>query len=136
MSVLMGAVGWVSQPPAKPAAIPAIGTCLDFTIGDTLRSDTPTVDCTQPHTAEIIEIVDLSAETDYPTDARFREAAQAACPDLFVRYVGSDPAASELKAMYMKPSVQAWSGGTRLLLCWVTLPNGGQLTLSVQGTLR
>lgn len=115
----------------------SVGDCFNETAiaqqetSDALISSVPTVDCSEPHDAEVYSVFDVAGITDYDA-AAIDEQAISGCLDGFEPYVGvSYEDAATLDVYYLQPSPETWELGDREVICSVVSLEG-QTTGSVK----
>lgn len=92
----------------------------------------PAVDCTQPHTGEVYNTVEITGDS-YPGKPAIVEAAVEACTgSALTSYVGSGDAESRYTAHYLAPSEDFWNAGKRSLVCFLSSADENELTGSVR----
>jgi Septum formation len=94
------------------------GTCLGI---DGVDVGDP-VECSQPHTVEVVGILDLSVpfpEPDYPDEAKQDDAAGPACTKLAEEYAGGPNVVTEKKLTVYWDTLrpESWHAGTRKVDC-------------------
>lgn len=99
------------------------------------------VDCSAPHTSELIASFDYpdagTGSTTYPGDERMRTYSQDACSERFASYVGVSFAESTLEMTYAYPTEFVWLAEERSIQCVVHPPDGqATMTGSVRGSRR
>lgn len=116
----------------------AVGDCFNEAAAaqepsEQMVSSVPTVDCSQPHDAEVYELFDVTGITDYDA-AAIDEQAIAGCLEAFEPYVGTSYEEAEaLDIYYLQPSPQTWGTGDREVICAV-ISLEGQTTGSLKGS--
>ena len=111
----------------------APGTCFNAGVLATSSTDVPTIDCRQPHDAEIIDKAASSVTGGYDA-AAIRAAAQRHCDQALVQYVGVNWIDLKLVALFLYPDQEAWNNNRRDVLCYAHTADGQPtLTTSVKG---
>lgn len=109
--------------------VPALGGCHELRdVYDPFQGLSP-VDCSGPHTAEIVAVDDswLPADEPYPTEdavrasGRVRDAVQLACHQMAsdVYLANRDLVATWTVTVAVLPDAAAWSAGARWVACAV-----------------
>ncbi len=118
-----------------------VGVCLEFPddVGPEI-TELPEIDCAEPHTHEIIAIVEAGDEDDgdvYPGFEALETDAQAKCLAAFEPYVGINPFDSELFTSWLVPTLTSWDReGDRQIVCVVGNTNGAPLVGSIRAAAR
>ena len=108
-----------------------VGDCIE-TIGLGSVSELPTVDCDEPHDAQVIGVFDHDGD-DFPGDAAIQEEAAARCIELFEEFVGAPFTETSLSPSSVNPTEQTWNeADDRETICFATLDDGSQLTESIE----
>lgn len=112
-----------------------VGECFDIPSGTSIQ----TVEhhpCTESHTAEVIHVVEYTAEgSTYPISLSLDSFVETACVPAFQTYAGRDlDADPALSIGYFYPSRDGWSSGDRTITCYVARPDEGPMTQSVKGS--
>lgn len=100
------------------ADVHAPGTCLGINgvdVGDP-------VDCAQPHTVEVVAVLDLAGSfpgPDYPDENKQDEAAGPACTKLAAEYAGGPDVVGQKKLTVYWDTLrpESWAAGTRKVDC-------------------
>ncbi|WP_184074535.1 septum formation family protein [Nocardiopsis mwathae] len=111
-----------------------VGDCLltEFTDDEVDRVNT--VDCTDPHRAEVYAITTLD-DGDFPGLAKVKETAEDICREEFLWFVNVDYDDSELEFSLLHPSEQSWNVfNDRQVTCVIIDPRG--TTGSLKGANR
>lgn len=114
------------------------GSCLveaPFTQGEPVQVvSVATVDCGQPHQAEVYDVVQLPQQRGepFPGDALVSQARDE-CLARFEAFVGLPWTASELDFVSLRPTEVSWEDGDRAIACVVFRPDGQALVGTVQG---
>ncbi|MDN4478739.1 septum formation family protein [Demequina sp. SYSU T00039] len=90
----------------------------------------PTVDCAEPHEAEVYYAADTTA-AEY-TDGILTEADQT-CYDAFGTFVGLSYDESRLSLFSLYPSQDTWDAGDRQIACLITGDQGETFTATLAG---
>ncbi len=100
-------------------------------------TDVETVDCEDPHFAEVFHTEDIESEgDDFPGDAVISQAATEACRGPAFEDFTGVPYGQEaaLDVYELRPSEETWDAGDREIACMVvSLTPGEQLTGSAEG---
>jgi hypothetical protein len=112
-----------------------VGDCFDVPTALSVSTVTHHA-CTEPHTAEVFEVVQYSGP---PMDTPLRPTIGAfvgtACDPVFATYVGKALAdAPDLSIGYLYPSVDAWQHGNRSITCYALRTDQAALTSSLKGS--
>lgn len=136
-AVVTGACSNDDESPVVTLEADSIGVCLQFDEDHGPEiTDLPTIDCAEPHSHEIIAIVDSTAEV-YPGFEALETEAQAACLAAFEPYVGVNPFDSELFVSWLVPTLTSWDReDDRQIVCVVGNGNDAPLVGSVRGSTR
>lgn len=117
-----------------------IGECVNIPDGDEI-SDYETVDCDEPHDAEVYALPQHPDGEDapYPGQVALEEFASERCEAEFEPYVGTDYATSAIYFTALTPTQDAWDAANdREIVCLlVGEPSGAgfeQLTGSKRGS--
>jgi hypothetical protein len=97
-----------------------------------------TVDCTQPHTGEVVFVGEHESPkgTPFPGDAAIKDWVGAHCLGPFAAYVGVDIDSSQYNLSWYSPEPSGWTDGDREISCYVDNVDESPLTGSVRGTAR
>ena len=117
----------------SPRTLPP-GTCLDRVPWNWVR----TVPCDQPHAAEIVTVFTYPAPpggAQPPGNELFRRSLDQ-CRTDFSAYIATTPDQTPATYFVSVPSTVEWDRGERLVVCYATARNGGDLTASVRGHSR
>ncbi|MBH0025144.1 septum formation family protein [Salinibacterium sp. SWN248] len=95
-------------------------------------SSTKTVDCAEPHDAEVYA-ASYMAEGDFPGDSAIEDQATADCYAEFGTFIGADYDDSVYDFSWYYPTEGSWSEGDREILCLVYDPSGNQISGSLAG---
>ncbi|CAO1650629.1 septum formation family protein [Salinibacterium sp. NSLL150] len=95
-------------------------------------SSTKTVDCAEPHDAEVYA-ASYMAEGDFPGDSAIEDQATADCYAEFGTFIGADYEDSVYDFSWYYPTEGSWSEGDREILCLVYDPSGNQISGSLAG---
>ena len=109
----------VPQPGVFTTAPP---TTISAAAGQCLRSaDLSTVDCGQPHDAEVTAVGELTGlAAEYPAERDLRRAALPPCRAALADYLGSaDADATRLQVRAFWPNKEGWAAGKRWRVCAV-----------------
>lgn len=122
LSALTGC-GAASPPTPVSTRPPAAGSCRMLGVAALSRhSDaTPTVPCTDPHTAQTFLVGTLPASTGKRyDDRRHARFVLRTCQPAFERYVGADESLAmriRMSWAWFRPSTAAWARGARWFRC-------------------
>jgi hypothetical protein len=97
-------------------------TTISATAGQCLKStDLSTVECGQPHDAEVTAVGELTGlPAQYPQERDLRRAALPPCRAALAEYVGSlDADATRLQVRAFWPNQESWAAGKRWRVCAV-----------------
>lgn len=125
LTLLTGCLGLGSQRrAAADAAVPDIGACRVLTPADVTRptNDSPTVDCTRPHTAQTFAVDTVPAALAHASydDSRVAAYAYRFCTAQFIDFTGADESLAMrtiLSWAWFRPSTAAWANGARWFRC-------------------
>jgi hypothetical protein len=110
-----------------------VGNCFeapaDLTSGDPLQA----VDCAEPHSSEVVGVLEL-ADGDFPGLDAVVTQAEAGCLEQFASYVGVEYAESTLNVVYFHPTEVSWTLGDRKVICGAGMMDGTPLTETVAGS--
>lgn len=95
-------------------------------------SSTKTVDCAEPHDAEVYA-ASYMAEGDFPGDSAIEDQATADCYAEFGTFIGAEYEDSVYDFSWYYPTEGSWSEGDREILCLVYDPSGDQISGSLAG---
>jgi len=115
-----------------PALDLVMGSCVveaPFTEGQPVKVVTlPTVDCEEPHRAEVYDVVQLPEQqgAPFPGDELAPQARQE-CLDRFEAFVGLPWTSSELEFVSLRPTEESWAEGDRAIACVLFRPDGKDL---------
>lgn len=111
---------------------------LGLKVGDCFDDSIMTVDCTQPHTGEVVFVGEHESPkgTPFPGDAAIKDWVGAHCLDPFAAYVGVDIDSSQYNLSWYSPEPSGWTDGDREISCYVDNVDESPLTGSVRGTAR
>ncbi len=130
-----------AAPPDDPAQVdalepPELGACRRLTLPDIAQTSnaTPSVPCTQEHTAQTYAVGDLPAELttaayDAPEVGAF---AFETCTTQLQKFLGGDESLamrSIITWAWFRPSEKAWAGGARWYRCDAV--GGGELSATL-----
>ncbi|MEH6781943.1 MAG: septum formation family protein [Rhodoglobus sp.] len=93
-------------------------------------SSTKTVDCAEPHDAEVYAASYL-AEGDFPGDAVIQEQATNDCYAEYSTFMGVEYDDSVYDFSWYYPTEGSWAEGDREILCLVYDPSGDQISGSL-----
>lgn len=106
-----------------------IGDCLNLPEGNEV-ADVETVDCAEPHRAEVFALPQLGADADapYPGQEALVTEGQERCVEAFEAYVGRPYSESSIFSTALTPSQQSWeSAGDREIVCLLVGSDQDQL---------
>ena len=118
------------------------GQCFDpVEQADAAESAVYLVDCANPHTYEVYDVVEYEGEgagrgTSYPGTATVQNWSEQACYDRFELFVGLRWTLSQLDIQVWWPSEQSWGRTDRTVICTVVSSTGDPLTGTQRGTAR
>jgi hypothetical protein len=114
-----------------------VGDCITNEIAGSSISEFDTVECTEPHTAELIHKFDLP-DGDFPGQEEIGTAVAEGCQgSAFEDYVGTPYAESEIYVFPVTPTEETWNeADDREVLCFGGLQDGADLTESIEGSDR
>ncbi len=102
------------------------GDCLLLESDGFVVTDTVTVDCDEPHDAEVY-LTSTFPEGDFPGDGALADTADSACFDAFEGYVGTPYVDSVYYYDWLVPTEDGWEAGDRELLCTLVSEDGARL---------
>jgi hypothetical protein len=120
----------------------AIGQCFELPRDDPEAQDRAVwiIDCADPHTHEVFDIVDFAGPElkggGYAGAAAVQDWAEQACFDRFEAFVGVPWTRSNLEIETWWPSAESWGRNDRKVICTVFPQSGGRTTGSQRGTGR
>ncbi|MDR0783410.1 MAG: septum formation family protein [Propionibacteriaceae bacterium] len=95
--------------------------------------EVPGLPCSQPHDGEVVHIFALS-DGDYDETAIMAKA-DPTCAKATEDYVGGDYKPLGIDSWYFYPDPQAWSNGSRDVICYIATTSGeNDLSASVKRT--
>jgi hypothetical protein len=107
------------------------GDCIE-TLSAGSISELPTVDCDEPHDAQVIGVFDHEGD-DFPGDAEIATTAGERCEEFFEEFVGAPFTETSLSPSSVNPTQQTWDeADDRETICLATLDDGSQLTESIE----
>lgn len=117
----------------SPRTLPP-GTCLDRAPSNWVQ----TVACDQPHVAEIVAVFPYPAPPggSQPAVTELFRRSMDQCRSDFSAYIATTPDQTPATYFVTVPSGPEWDRGERLVVCYATARNGGDLTASVRGHSR
>ncbi|MBH0055109.1 MULTISPECIES: septum formation family protein [unclassified Salinibacterium] len=95
-------------------------------------SSTKTIDCAEPHDAEVYA-ASYMADGDFPGDSAIEDQATADCYAEFGTFIGAEYEDSVYDFSWYYPTEGSWSEGDREILCLVYDPSGDQISGSLAG---
>jgi len=108
------------------------GDCLDGRPGD-LSQPAPTIDCSLPHTDQVMGFVDLSeGMPDIANIGSFEISVAQRCNSLKATLPIPEGFTFGVSATY--PSQDEWDVGVRVALCWVPISNATWVGSAIDGT--
>jgi Domain of unknown function (DUF4190)/Septum formation len=116
-----------------------VGTCANLAELDGQVSSVPTVECTEPHDAELTFIGQLNPDgaAEYPGVSDVRAMVEQECTgESFTDYVGVAYDESEFDVNFVFPNDEAWDRGDGEYICFLYTPGGAELTSSMRGSGR
>ena len=112
----------------------AVGECIDDSVvSEEEAADVgvlPTVDCAEPHDAEVYYVEDLTDE-EFPNDLTVR--AEDICYEQYEPFIGGPYEESNYWISSITPSWDTWEAGDRQVACLVVGDEGERLTGSLKG---
>lgn len=102
------------------------GECLLLESDGFVVTGTTTVDCAEPHDAEVY-LKGTFPESSFPGDTYLAEEADVTCLGAFEGYVGTPYADSIYYYDWLVPTEDAWDDGDRELLCTIVSGDGSRL---------
>ncbi len=113
-----------------------VPTTSGLKAGDCVTNDGLTIDCNQPHDAEVSSLNRYpgDATAAYPGDTALRTFVDGTCAAAFNAYMGV-PLERQSRYTYTShaPSAPDWTNGDREVVCLVTNNSDAPLTGSVKG---
>jgi hypothetical protein len=110
-----------------------VGDCFDLPTGggDTVY-DVQHHRCTEPHTAELIGLLDYPAGNDgFPGQSALEAFATSGCVNAFRTYTGRNPYNdTELTVGWLLPSPDGWDHGDHVVSCHLLRVDDGVMTQS------
>ena len=106
------------------------GQCIQLPEGESQVAAVETIDCEEPHDAEVFSVFELE-EGDFPGPDEVRAQAQEGCLEEFEGYVGAAFEESSLEFSALTPNEDGWGRGDREIVCYLRDP-AGQLEGSMQ----
>jgi hypothetical protein len=90
-------------------------------------------DCEEPHLAEFLGSgeVDEPADGEWPGQSAVDEAAEEACRDVFLDYVGITYDKSAIEMIFYTPTEETWLAGDREIWCVADATSAAPFTSSV-----
>lgn len=108
-----------------------VGDCIE-TLGVGSISELPTVDCDEPHDAQVVGLFDHEGD-DFPGEAEIAATAQERCEELFEEFVGAPFTDTSLVFSTVNPTEQTWNeADDRETICFAQQLDGSQLPESVE----
>lgn len=86
------------------------------------------VDCSEPHSAQLVDQTTAAAEDAYPGRDALEGRAKDLCDKVSLK-LPSD--SSKLKKRYTYPTQEGWGSGDRRIDCYVESTDGNTLTASL-----
>lgn len=112
-----------------------VGECLPTADTSGLVEEIETVDCAEPHAAEVFHSIAVQESgSDYPGKEELQRQA-GGCAAFFKGFVGKPYDESDLEITYFHPTPESWKQGDRQILCIVAVPTG-TVTGSLKGSSR
>lgn len=110
-----------------------VGSCFQEPGNSFEVADVETVDCEDPHFAEVYHTEDIDGD-DFPGNASVATSRDEICSSSFEDFTG---VAFEIEANFdiysLVPTEESWESGDREVACSITKLGGGQLTGSAEG---
>jgi hypothetical protein len=116
-----------------------VGMCANLADLEGEVSSVPTVDCTEPHDAELTFIGQLNADgvAEYPGVSEVRATVEQECAgESFTDYVGTNYDDSEFDINFVFPNEEAWDREDGEYICFLFTHLARDLTSSVRGSGR
>lgn len=96
-----------------------VGDCISDIPDDARVLTLPTVDCAQPHGAEVFAVLTMP-DGDYPGQQSIDEV-QNQCPDELTAYAPNVTIDDSIGIYVLYPTPQTWDAGDRAVTCIATL---------------
>lgn len=107
------------------------GDCIE-SLSTGSVSELPTVDCDEPHDAQVVGVFDHDGD-DFPGDEAIATTANERCAELFEEFVGAPVTETSLAFSSVNPTEQTWNeADDRETICFAQLADNSQLTESVE----
>lgn len=113
-----------------------VGECIVSSELGSEITEIPTVDCSEPHDAQVVGKFDVDSDGDFPGNDAIREEAFDGCLAAFEDFVGVALEDSQsLDVQYIGPSSQSWDqANDREILCIAYTLDGSTVTESWEGS--
>jgi hypothetical protein len=121
----IAALAGAGRKPAVDSTAYAKGDCfVDF---DAAATSGTTVECSQPHSAQLVGVENAPAEEAYPGREALEQRAGQLCkaPDIKL-----PENTGNLKQSSAYPSQEGWASGDRRMDCYIVTTDGNTLTAS------
>ncbi|MFV0459924.1 MAG: septum formation family protein [Actinomycetales bacterium] len=131
--VLTGCNGQTSDPYQL-----SVGQCLLNADTTGLVDEVDSVECSEPHAAEVFASITAQSTADSPDTYPGKddlERQAGACAARFADFIGKPYEESDLEITYFHPTEDSWDRGDRQILCIVSVPTG-TVTGSLEGSTR
>ncbi|MEM8926540.1 MAG: hypothetical protein AAGD35_23795, partial [Actinomycetota bacterium] len=127
-------VGRPTEGPIDVAEL-EVGDCIEIDLGLGLTTAAQLVPCAEPHNAEVVAtFVPGDGSDAFPGRTALLDEGFSRCSDEFLAYTGTQPLASLLGSVAVRPTFTEWTDETRRsIVCLATAPPGDRLTESVAG---
>lgn len=125
--------GWFGTRGTTSAEALEVGDCFIMTQATEIdRVDTP--DCSEPHDAEVVGLVEVASTGDYPSelDSYWEQVYDACGAEMFANITNVDAMPDDTQFELFTPNEAGWNSGDRESICIVHSPSG--LTGSVIAT--
>lgn len=109
----------------------SVGDCFNYSELGSEVSSVPSIDCAEPHEAEVFAVFDISLPAF--DDQAVTDAADQGCYDAFAGYIGIDYVDSQYYYYALTPLADGWANGDRGVICFV-VPESGTVTGSLKGS--
>lgn len=102
------------------------GTCFEDPGSSFEVSDVETVDCDDPHFAEVYHTEDLEGgdNDDFPGNAEVGAEGNQICESEFEGFVGAPLGQSDFVFSAFQPTEDSWDQGDREIACFIVSPSG------------
>jgi hypothetical protein len=115
--------------PEVPTA--EVGDCIESLSAGSV-TEIPTVDCDEPHQAQVIGTFDHEGD-DFPGTAAIEATAVEECTEAFEEFVGAPFLETSLSPSSLNPTEETWNeADDRETICLATRDDGEDLTESIE----